>query len=195
MLAADAPTSADWLSAWGQVGGAAATAAAVIVALWIASRDRRRLAQDRADEARGRAAMVIAAASNSSVIVTNHGQSPIRRPAVVSNSVPEDAEITWTPQGAGQVDPVCEVLAPGASVTVPGGFQRERVRDGRSEMHIYDYDRPPYGAVMTIRFIDVDGRLWSRTGLESPELVAANEQGARVWKVGRLSRPWSRRAR
>lgn len=31
----------DWISAWGQVGGAIATTVAVVVALWLAQRDRR----------------------------------------------------------------------------------------------------------------------------------------------------------
>jgi hypothetical protein len=41
--AANTPTSADWLAAWGQVGGAIATFAAVVVALWLARRERGRI--------------------------------------------------------------------------------------------------------------------------------------------------------
>jgi hypothetical protein len=40
LLAANGPTAADWLAAWGQVVGAAATFAAVVVALWLARQER-----------------------------------------------------------------------------------------------------------------------------------------------------------
>lgn len=41
--AANVPTTADWLAAWGQVVGAFATFAAVVVALWLASRESGRV--------------------------------------------------------------------------------------------------------------------------------------------------------
>ncbi len=43
LIAESAPTAADWLAAWGQVGGAVATFCAVIVALWLAGRERGRI--------------------------------------------------------------------------------------------------------------------------------------------------------
>lgn len=59
LLAVEAPKWTDVMSAWGQVGGAVATFAAVLFALWATRRDSRRLALEQESRAFAQASLVI----------------------------------------------------------------------------------------------------------------------------------------
>jgi hypothetical protein len=89
VLAVDSASNVtDWLSAWGQIAGAVATFAAVVVALWIAVRDERRIEQNRLDEAHGEAAMAVAEMRRDAsprLRTTAHVRSGNRRSSTLSS--------------------------------------------------------------------------------------------------------------
>jgi hypothetical protein len=122
VLAVDSASNVtDWLSAWGQIAGAVATFAAVVVALWIAVRDERRIEQNRLDEAHGEAAMAVAEMRRDAVAeITNHSSRPIREPKVIDFEFVGRPDIMWR---ANEPDlPAGNYLGPGSAANTRGGY-------------------------------------------------------------------------
>jgi hypothetical protein len=108
----------DWVAAIGQVAGAIATVAAVVVALWIAARDRRQHERDRIDAA-GRAAMVFARDSSGDVVVTNYGDFPVRDVRVRVAAKP-GSRTNWTPNNF--TGNVVDLLVAGSEARTRGSY-------------------------------------------------------------------------
>lgn len=173
-----APTITDWMSAWGQVGGAAATVAAVIVALWIASRDRRRIEQDRIDEAHGNAAMVMSEVRGSGVIaIINHSPRPIREPRVIGVELDGSPDISWQPGEPGL--PAVNVLGPGDVAETKRGFWIAIGPGAARSLQPGDVLGDVVTICATIEHHDTAGRRWTRCGFAPP--INGNAGVRRSW--------------
>ena len=191
--AAEGPTVADWLAAWGQVGGAVGTTAAVAVALWLGFRDRRWRRADQADRDVGQARLVTVDLQEKfgglmdddsldtelHVVLTNNSTEPIVDVEVLELRCESAPGLGWEHRSYG--DPYerdqIPVVNSGAiwqsevNYTSPGG--------GR-------IPAPGADHIVTIGFTDARGLRWSRTGTRAPvrrDLVAARRF--------RLRLPWT----
>lgn len=188
------PNIADWLAAIGQVAGALAAAVAVGVAMWLARRDRRRLVQDRAEEARGQASMVAAEVQGEALAILNHSRAPIRQPTFVGVEVGDQPSVIYIPDGASLINNeaanpeyraiVVNILAAGETALNHGNFFR------RSSGGIASVSPTPGNSkvAFTIEFTDSDGRRWSRRGWDAPKLLAGPAPSHReLLRLGRYS--------
>ena len=151
------PSVLDWVSVVGQLVGTAGTVAAVVLALWIARRDGRRLRAELADRDAGQARLVTAdvhrAAGRWWVRTTNHSTAPVFGVEVVE---------ARHQGGLSRVEPlpgapaVLEVLGPGESVDraldVPTGA-----------------DPDPGLDVVVTCYLDAAGLRWRREGAGQPQ--------------------------
>lgn len=169
-IAADAPTSADWLAAWGQVGGAVATTAAVVVALWLAARDQRwrRADQTARDAAQARLVTV--------EIDYNIDSSPVKITAVITNS-------SQSPILDVAIDKVRNLKQPDLQWRFRTDLPGERayawaLRTGQtleSLIEFYETAEPTQSVVpdffneLTVSYTDTNGHRWQRTNNWEPE--------------------------
>ncbi|MER5671928.1 hypothetical protein [Pseudonocardia alni] len=175
-IAADVPTTADWVSAIGQATGSLFTAAAVAVALWLGVRDRRWRRADQAvadaerrDSEAAQARLVTIdvdtyydyALTPEMVTVLNGSTAPITSVSLVEVTNPE-AAWGWdfdsdTPFGDGfTIEP--RVIAAGEKFTVPIYFRGEKGGSVASTEL----------TSVTIQFTDVMGLVWRRTDAHLP---------------------------
>ena len=151
----------DWVAAIGQVLGAIATFAAVVVALRIAARDRRQHEQDRLDEAAGRAAMVFAQDDGGNVVVTNHSDRPVRA-VYVRAGHPSELRLQWTPNNVTGL--VTDILRAGATASLRSSYGLTSA----SGDTFYPLNAAPKDAWIVPGFADIEGRRWVRVGDELP---------------------------
>ncbi|HET9256077.1 MAG TPA: hypothetical protein VFO16_12860 [Pseudonocardiaceae bacterium] len=153
--AAPGPSALEWVSAVAQIAGAFGTLAAVVVALWVASRDGRRLRAELSDREKGQARLIFADVCKDDgrwlVRTTNHSAAPVFIVEVVEvrhrggMSAVED-----TPEAPAVLD----VLEPGQirdRVITPGG--------------------EPSSGVVVLRYLDATGLRWRREGTRQPERI------------------------
>lgn len=179
----DSPWSiaAEWV-------GAAATTAAVIVALWISHRDARRVDRERRDAEKGQARLVTVEAPWGSgggvtITVTNRSLQPIFGLELDSVTNIDDPELAWrippTIHGARQS---IDVLGAGEPWTTYAEFldangQRDRLRPGAS-------------IAVDISFHDASGLTWRKRTNSDPVRVITEDPRTHWWtqvrrRVGR----------
>lgn len=157
---------AEWISTVGQVVGALATLAAVIVALWIAGRDTRRLEGERADRDKAQARLVAITAVGSGgagIVITNHSDRPILHPQIEDVTVNGSLGLTWrvNPKVPNAGRPR-DVLSPGEPFEVPVEF----VDEGGTVTRL-DQGQ----CTVTIIFTDAAGLRWRRVGNSEPTRI------------------------
>jgi len=151
------PSVLDWVSVVGQLVGTAGTVAAVVLALWIARRDGRRLRAELADREAGQARLVTAdvhrAAGRWWARTTNHSTAPVFGVEVVEARHQGGPSYVEPVPGA---PVILEVLAAGDSVDraldVPAGADPDPARD-----------------VVVTRYLDAAGLRWRREGAGPPQ--------------------------
>jgi hypothetical protein len=145
-------TALDWLSVITQVAGAAATLAAVVVALWVASRDGRRLRAEQSDREKGQARLIIADVHHEGgrwwVRTTNHSAAPVFGVEVV--------EVRHE-RGGSQVEDI-----PGAPAVL------EVLAAGQAIDRAIAGDERLFGVVV-LRYLDAAGLRWHREGAGQPQ--------------------------
>ena len=199
-ITATASIDAAWVAAWGQVGGAAATTGAVIVAFWLGWRDRRWRRADQAERDMGQARLVTVDVDHPYRGLDNDGEPEFPMVVAMTNNSAEpvvDAKVTevrsetqprlgWDHRWSG--DPTIRydapVLGPGETwsgevyYTLP---EAERI-NGQDEAP------GPFGEnAVTISFTDARGLRWTRTGTELP--VRQDPVAKPRWPT---ASPWTR---
>ncbi|GGS40847.1 hypothetical protein [Actinokineospora fastidiosa] len=155
---------ADVLAAWGQVAGAMATVAAVVVAFWIALRDSRHRDAERRDSESAHARLLSAARAENPpalrISYTNFGAFPITsvRLTALYGRCGDIKTTTWHIDGTA-APYVLGAVAPGKTVTTP------------PITVTWPEEADPVAALYypTIVFHDANGRWWERTAHEQPK--------------------------
>ncbi|HEV2779966.1 MAG TPA: hypothetical protein VGX25_11270 [Actinophytocola sp.] len=149
------PAVTDWMSALGEIAGAAGTVAAVAVALLLARRGARRQRIEQADREAGQARLIIAELHRAEgrwwVRTTNHSTAPVFQVEILE---------VRHPDGVSTVEP-----APGAPVELtklPAGEVNDRALALGGD---------PATAVVVLRFLDAAGLRWHRAGTGQPQRV------------------------
>jgi hypothetical protein len=153
------PTVVDWMSAVGEVAGAAATFAAVVVALSVARRSRRAELAEQADRRAGQARLVTAHLHRADgrwwVRTTNDSTAPVFDVEVVevrhTNGVSTVESVPGAPAGLGKL---------------PAGQEVDRA------VSLDD----PASAVIVLRFLDAAGLRWHREGAAQPRRIVDEVQ-------------------
>jgi hypothetical protein len=144
----------DWVSALGQVAGAAGTFAAVVLALWVARRDGRWRRAEQSDREAGQARLIIADMHHDDgrwwVRTTNHSTAPVFDVEVVE---------VRHPNGISKVEPV-----PGAPAEVI------KLAAGEAIDRAITPGGDPSGVVV-LRFLDAAGLRWRREGTAQPQRI------------------------
>lgn len=147
------PSALDWVSALGQAVGAVGTLLAVVVALWVASRDGRRRRAEQSDRDAGQARLIIADVHREGgrwwVRTTNHSAAPVFGVEVV--------EVRYE-GGVSVVEPVSG--APAVLDMLGAGETRDRAITA---------DGNPSSGVVVLRYLDSAGLRWHREGTGQPE--------------------------
>lgn len=147
------PSALNWVSVLGQLAGTAGTLLAVVVALWVASRDGRRLRAEQSDREAGQARLIIADVHREGgrwwVRTTNHSAAPVFGVEVV--------EVRHA-DGVSGVEPVPG--APAVLDVLGAGETRDRA--------ITPAGNPSPGVVV-LRYHDAAGLRWRREGTGQPE--------------------------
>lgn len=142
------------MSAIAQIAGTVGTFAAVAVALWVATRDGRRLRAERSDREAGQARLVIANVHREGgrwwVRTTNHSTAPVFGVEVVE--VRHEGGVSAVEAVRGS-PAVLDVLAAGQS--------RDRAIATGGE---------PSGIVV-LRYLDAAGLRWHREGTAQPQRI------------------------
>jgi hypothetical protein len=153
--AATGPSALDWVSAIAQIAGAFGTLAAVVVALWVASRDGRRLRAELSDREKGQARLIFADVHEESgrwwVRTTNHSTAPVFTVEVVEIQHQGGVSAIEAVPGA---PAILDVLEPGQT--------RDRAIKPGGE---------PSSGVVVLRYLDAAGLRWRREGAGQPERI------------------------
>lgn len=180
----------DWVAAIGQVAGAVATSAAVVVALRIAARDRRQLEQGRLDEATGRAAMVFARDADGDTLVVNHSDRLVRD-VKVTVEVEPGSRTKWNPNN--WTGHVADLLPAEAQARIRSNYSLYTPgRDGKPDF-VQPLNRAPADSWIVLEFIDIEGRRWVRTGDARPEWHREPAPARRRPRLGWSSLPRRRK--
>ncbi|MEU4804335.1 hypothetical protein [Actinosynnema sp. NPDC023587] len=158
----------EW-AALGQWAGGIGSAAAVIVALWIAHRDWTRARTAEAAEHQAQALLVLAEVVDKEIRVTNHGSRPVLRLVV--------PRLYW-PGGGIRADrhefapPVKSILLPGGTWNAP--LPNSGTPKGNMLM-IMKMLAGGNGVSAELRWTDSHGNHWARRGEEAPRLMAESD--------------------
>lgn len=161
------PPALEWSVAISQVAGAGATLAAVVVALWIAVRDGRRVQALQDDRDAGQARLitfeVYTRGDRWRVGTMNHSAAPI-------------FEVTVTKVTCGdRIGRVVEVPgSPEQLAMVPPGDKPEQTTD--IAVVEADGSHKMIGSC-TAHFLDAAGLRWSRTGSDPPQRIKPKTTG------------------
>lgn len=193
MIAAEAPHVADWLAAWGQIGGAVGTVATLCVAIWLARRDNRWRRAEQADRDAAQARLI-------TVELDYYYPGYVEGPKIVAKMVNSSSQpvheakvdllrniakphLRWRYDDDGD-DPELKVWA---NVLNPG----EKFRVGVEFFEPGSY-RTTYvggGSDVTITFTDANGFRWSRKNSEAPRRIVDQPSDGGVTAVTGFSDP------
>jgi hypothetical protein len=170
---AEVATTADWIAAWGQVGGAVGTTAAVGIAIWLALRESCWRKTEQADRDAAQARLLTIDTDYHSgghspfqivVIIANNSSAPMLDVGIEAVRNLQEPGLGW---GYGADDPEATVRA---NVLVPG--QRLVV-----EVVFIDEDKqqqwPGGPNSVTVTYTDSSGLRWRRQDRQLPERILA----------------------
>lgn len=168
------PPALEWSVAISQVAGAAATLAAVVVALWIAVRDGRRVRVEQADRDASQARLITFEVCRGGdgwrVRTTNQSMAPIFD--VTMTVVTCGDRVGHVEPGPGSPKKLPMISPDGKKVEQPIKFAD---RESHSRL---DFNSIDIGSCqVTANFLDAAGLRWSRTGSDPPRRILSKTTG------------------
>jgi hypothetical protein len=154
----------DWISAWGQVGGAIGTVATFVAVIWIDRRDKndRAAAQARLltvepdyhHRAEGDVDFV--------ACVVNHSKEPFFNVAIVDVCNTQHPEVKWRPADTARRPYEAQILEPGEGGSI---YLPIVLPDDVDRLTRYGEKRDQ----ITVRYTDSNGLNWKRRDQEAPD--------------------------